>query len=124
MATYHSWKVEAPAPTTIAGAAVRIGPNPVTDLRGEEAVALEEVARTWVTSSNGTTRAVAVEGDAALAIAGLLTESTAMATPVEGRRRAGVDRVGRSERRGARPTPRDGAPDVRRHGGPSRCWPA
>jgi hypothetical protein len=85
VATYHSWKVEAPRPTHRNGAAVRIAPCAVDDLRGEEAIALEEVARTWVASSNGASRAVSVEGDAAAAIGGLLTEGSAMATPVEGR---------------------------------------
>jgi hypothetical protein len=85
VATYHSWKVEAPGPTRGDGAAVRVAPLPVHDLRGEEAIVLEEVARTWVASSNGAACAVAVEGDAAVAIGGLLTDGSAMATPVEGR---------------------------------------
>jgi hypothetical protein len=84
VATYHSWKVEAPAPTAVASAAIRVAPEPVLDLRGEETITLEEVARTWVASSNGTSRGVAVEGDGPLAISGLLTEGPATATPIDG----------------------------------------
>ena len=72
VATYHSWKIEAPAPTIAAAAAVTIpGTGFVGIGPGPETAALADVARSWVTTSTGTSRAVGVSGGALDAIAAL-----------------------------------------------------
>jgi hypothetical protein len=85
VATYRAWKVEAPAPRPSGdAAAIRVMPRSAPSQRTDEVTALEDLARTSVAQSNGTSRAVRVEGDGPTAIAAILRDEPAMATPIDG----------------------------------------
>lgn len=78
LATYHEDRVELPAPEPDGGGAwtapAATGPAgaPTGDPADADVVsALRGVARAWVTDSNGTAEAVAVDGDAGSALAAL-----------------------------------------------------
>jgi hypothetical protein len=71
LATYRAHGVETPRPPLPALVRARLGPAPPAIAGDEGATALADTVRHWVTGSDGRVGAVAVEGDAAAAVAAL-----------------------------------------------------